>query len=111
VNIVYYRLKMYSKAGKLSYSKVAAVRLNKEGQVNVYPTIVNKGEPVNIVINSNGKYYYQVNMVSVSGQLVKKMEIKNTGTVQIPTANVASGTYIIQLNDGYNAYSYKVIIK
>ncbi len=111
VKNLYYRLKMYTKDGILTYSKVVTVRLNKTDQISVYPTIVNKGEPVNIAAGNNDNRIYQARIVAVTGQLIRQMEIKNTGIVQIATGNLSAGIYIIQLQDGNNAYSYKIIVK
>ncbi len=111
VKNVYYRLKQITVSGAVSYSNVKQVRLKKENRVDVFPTILKKGEPVNIGIENTDKGNYMVNIVAVTGQVISKTKITKTGITQLSTAGLASGAYILQLSDGNNAYAYKVIIQ
>lgn len=111
VKYVYYRLKEISLTGAVSYSEIEPVKLSKQAGIDVFPTIVKQGQPVTIGIENKDKTNYLLNIVSVTGQVINKMYIKNKGLVQVPTGNLHPGAYILQLFDNTNTYSFKIVVQ
>lgn len=108
---IYYRLKMLDKNNKVAYSKVAVVNAGGLQSMHVYPSIVNRGEPVNIVVAGNQPGALEWRLVSTSGQFIRKQTMGQGRAVQINTGNLAKGSYILQINGSEKTLAYKILIK
>ena len=92
---VFYRLKMIDRDGRYSYSSILPVYLNcKTVQMNVFPNPVQKG---NLYVSITGSNNIEASLISISGQVVSKMSLKN-GTNVLDVSNISNGMYILNAN-------------
>jgi hypothetical protein len=97
----YYRIKMIDVDGKYIYSPTRMVILNKNN-IFVYPNPFH--DQLNI-INSNNTTA-TVKLLDLTGKLLFQ-QANNLPTI-LHVAHVASGIYILQINDGVTIHSFKV---
>lgn len=106
---IYYRLKMLDNDESYAYSNILTFNLGKENDsyVKVYPTVVVKGENVNISFSQN---YITGNIVVLNsvGQVVKREQLPDSKSLSIGTGDLAMGTYFVKL---VNAHAYTDLAK
>ncbi len=94
---IYYRLKIIEPS-KTSYSKVISIT-NKGRQLSISSIYVD-GSNLNIKISSKKNESIDVNIINLSGMLVKKwkQQINTTSAVfSIPVSNLTAGEYILRI--------------
>jgi hypothetical protein len=102
----YYRLKMLDKDGAVSYSQVRLVVFSKnDKQINIYPNPAK--DLLNIENNLAGKHL-QISITDITGKKLLQWQKTNASLLQIPMANLSTGIYILQLNDGNTIINSKV---
>jgi hypothetical protein len=74
-NISFYRLKMVSTAGAISYSRIIPVQFNSSKGMALYPTVWQPGTPLNIINTNNEKL--NVRFFTESGQLLSTTTTKS----------------------------------
>jgi hypothetical protein len=91
----YYRLKMYDKDGKFTYSYVLLIKVSKDGKIEfvMYPNPV-KNQLVISPANINGKI--NINIYNQQGQKVVSKQITNAATA-ISVAHLPKGIYMVQM--------------
>lgn len=107
----YYRLKIVDLDGHFTYSKIVLVTFDNDVLFLVRPTIVSKGEAINIqsAVSSAGTVYNGY-LFNTTGQLAYSWKAQPGATFQIPTGNLSAGVYIIQLVSMDKTITQKVII-
>lgn len=100
----YYRLKQLDFDGKFDYSKVIAVKVEKEDlKVELSPNpFGNK-----ITIQSNNQIS-KVEIIDITGK-VKLVEIINGKTAEINTSEISNGIYFLRINDGETILTQRII--
>jgi hypothetical protein len=76
--VSYYRLKMISHNGDIKYSKIISVQYNNTDLVSLYPTIWQKGVPLNVTNPNNENL--TILFFNESGQVISKAST-NSGTI------------------------------
>lgn len=107
---IYYRVKVLNRLNKVAYSKIVSVRTQNSHFLSVYPTVLNKGEYINIEFPRNQSSSYEWRLVSANGKLIQRERIENNGPVQINTGGIGAGSYILQISSSSNTHIYKIII-
>ena len=74
-NISFYRLKMVSGTGAISYSRIIPVQFNSGKGLTLYPTVWQPGTPLNVVNANNEKL--NVRFFTESGQLLSTTTTKS----------------------------------
>ena len=100
----YYRLKIVDADGKFTYSPVRIVIMGSDA-VLVYPNPFHS--QLNIV-NSNGGAA-TVRLLDLTGKQLLQQTFEASTALNVN--NLASGVYIVQVNDGINVRSFKVYKK
>ncbi len=104
-----YRLRTTDQDGTVTISPVKLVRWNEAAVITVYPNPAS--ETINITTGNSTRDNWKIRILSMSGQeLVVKIVSKGTTTAAIPINNLKDGVYLVQVNDGVNEQTNKVII-
>jgi hypothetical protein len=100
----YYRLKQLDFDGKFEYSKVIAVKAEKEDlKVELSPNPFGN----RITIQSNNQIS-KVEIIDITGK-VKLVEIINGKTAEINTSEISNGIYFLRINDGETILTQRII--
>ncbi|MES1159541.1 MAG: FG-GAP-like repeat-containing protein, partial [Bacteroidota bacterium] len=106
--VIYYRLKIEDTAGKVTYSKVIAVRLT-----GFAPTLSVSPNPVNAYLTAivpNAAVPSQFQLTDMMGQITRSVKVAaNVTSVRIDVTNLTEGVYKLIWSDGVN-YSYQTIL-
>lgn len=107
---IYYRLKILDKNGKMALSKIVVVRTQYEQAVNVFPTLLSKGQWVNIITSGNTAVNYDWTLVSATGQRINKGTVKSNSSVRIETSGLKAGIYLVQVSSSSSAQVFKITV-
>jgi hypothetical protein len=100
----YYRLKQLDFDGKFEYSKVIAVKAEKEElKVELSPNPFGN----RITIQSNNQIS-KVEIIDITGK-VKLVETINGKTAEINTSEISNGIYFLRINDGETILTQRII--
>lgn len=113
-SVAYYRLKIVSANGQVSYSNVLAFRLNEtKQQFKMYPSVINDNATVNL--NAAKAEQTTVQVVDLSGRTVFSKNISlQQGDNNIAInglSNLHNGTYVAWIKAGDAIYSQKLMIQ
>ncbi len=109
----YYRIRSEDMDGKTHYTQVAKVNIgtNLPG-FEVYPTWV-IGRSLTVVLNGLSRGRYEVKLLSVNGQIIKRTVIQHNGgsaaeQMELP-ALLASGNYIVHIEGEGVSFRQKIV--
>ncbi len=116
-----YRIRIESKAGNISYSKIVKVTLGedrKDIQITMYPNPVRKEGKVNLQLTNLAEGSYLLRVYSEGGQSVyqRKVTISQSNTTQSETlslgSHLAQGSYQVHITNskGVTLFTDKLII-
>jgi hypothetical protein len=110
--INYYRLKQIDKDGKVTYSNVVSISLNKSdiNAFSIYPNPV--GNLLQLNINSTNKSTGNIVITDVSGRTIKNITLDLIKGYQSPSVNLTNlkpGNYQITLNWNNQSITQKLI--
>ena len=97
--VLYYRLKMVDKDGSFKYSNILSLTLSSKGDVlKVYPTIISKGEKVNVILPQSNLQKVNYTIIDIAGRMVQHgtLQVSNSITIQISN-KLNNGSYYIQI--------------
>jgi hypothetical protein len=97
-NLYFYRLKILSASGKLTYSRVVKINMIKHSNWKLYPTFIRNGETITFEGLPDG--FYEAQILSMSSLVLKK-ELKierGKGMLQLTISGGVPGIYVISLN-------------
>ena len=101
----YYRLKIFDRIGKTSYSGIVKVWVGKSTRVLVYPNpAVNE---LKINLSPTGSIY-QISIVNSNGQVVHQQSTKE-GMLAINIASLAKGTYFVKIIDNWQTIVHRFV--
>ena len=96
----YYRIGASSIDGKISYSQIINVRIEKENGINVYPNPA-IGNNFNLQMINQPAGVYEIKLINVFGQIFMTKSIKHTSlntTYSLrPEQNISKGIYQLQI--------------
>lgn len=110
--VSYYRLKMTSINGTVSYSNIIKFRSENGGeQFNVYPTVVNSSMTVAVKGSKTGAATFQ--LLDYSGRVVKQQNITvqegNNNVLVSGMGNINTGNYVVSVKTSDNqVYTQKI---
>jgi hypothetical protein len=99
----FYRLKMTSDAGKITYSNIATIMANGAGggiTLTLQPSVVNR--TAMLQINGGTKGNLNISIVESSGRIVSSQRMMSEGgsqSVMLPTEKLTAGIYTVIVND------------
>jgi endonuclease I len=106
---VYYRLKKVDKDGSFKYSEVVTLHIPLNTKFTVSPNPAN--QYVQLQLNSNVSGTVTIELKDITGKTVlQQQQQANGGTINLNTASVANGTYVIRLLYNGEQYVQKVLI-
>lgn len=98
----YYRIKAIDKDGSINYSAVRQVEINFNN-ILVYPNPF--GDYLNVVMNHLNPV--RLRLTDLSGRQLLQQNFNGTTTLHIN--NIARGVYLLQVIDGANTQTFKVV--
>lgn len=111
----YFRIKQIDNNGNNSFTPVFSTRFAANFDVEINPSLVNKGELSTIAINSDKKQPMEVSVYTVSGQLVSNNTFSLTegvNQVELPQANLVQGMYLVHLYiGGSKVHAQKIMVQ
>lgn len=106
--INYYQLKQVDYDGKTTFSDIKTVRINSDNDISLYPNPANLGQEIKVefseVLNYNAEIY------DITGRLVMSFN-GNDNHIQISTANLTKGNYILRIVEGEQVGVKRFIVK
>jgi hypothetical protein len=105
----FYRLKIVDNRGQWMYTPSVLYRVNKITAWFVNPSVISTGV-MNIFLNDPFDW---LQVVSINGTVMLKENLSGKmGRINVPiSADLAKGTYIVQLGDHYRTITQKVVIQ
>jgi hypothetical protein len=111
--VAYYRLKMTSINGTVSYSNMLTFRTNNNGSTpfKVFPSVVNSSVTVAVKGDKTGTASFQ--LLDYAGRVVKQQNITvqegNNNVMVNGLENIITGNYVVSLKTGDNqVYTQKI---
>ncbi|MEI2750909.1 MAG: T9SS type A sorting domain-containing protein [Ferruginibacter sp.] len=109
----YYRVKSVNIDGKTANSSIVKVSMTSilNQGITVYPNPV-KGKVASILMHGIPKGNYTINVLSVSGQLIKKISFNynsNTVSFLLDLENLLPGNYLIQMKNEQVTYTTRLL--
>jgi hypothetical protein len=96
--VVYYRIRQTDMNGKVHYSAIRTVRTEDQSACNIYAS---SKQTIVVDLNSEVKENLNVQVVSMSGQIVKRQNFNQASyRLTLNMANVTPGVYAVQVSDG-----------
>lgn len=105
----YYRLKMVDMDGQFKYSAVVVVTFDNAASIMVTPNLLNAGEMISVNIAGNNQSKYEVKLFDMSGKMISQQSTNSR--MQIATAGLRKGMYIVSVNNLTEAKSFKIMIQ
>jgi hypothetical protein len=112
-NVAYYRLKMVSVSGNVTYSNMLTFRSADDGSQSfkVYPSVVNSSVTVAVKGDQTGAATFQ--LLDYAGRVVKQQNITvqegNNNVMVSGLGNVTTGNYVVSLKTSDNqVYTQKI---
>jgi hypothetical protein len=108
----YYRLKQIDTDGEFEYSDVKSIEFAPEVSVNIYPTLVKKGEQITFEIKGVSNSDFTFIVTDIAGKLIEQGTVSRfSGNYFISTTNLSSGVYVVDLNNETQAFSQKILVE
>ena len=98
---IIFRIKQVEKDGTTQYSEQRIVDLKRSNvlQPHLYPN-PSTGGPVTLVLNSQKRYDWDVEILSAGGQLMQRYQLKNALLVRLNTRNeLQKGLYFVKVTN------------
>ncbi len=105
----YYRLKMVDMDGQFKYSAVVVVTFDNAASIMVTPNLLNAGEMISVNIAGNNQSKYEVKLFDMSGKLLSQQA--GNSRLQIATAGLRKGMYVVAVSNQTEAKSFKIMIQ
>ena len=112
---LYYRLKMVSMNGQVSYSNILVFRMDadKKQSFRMYPSLITDNATVNIAADKNEQTSLQ--LVDIGGRTVYQKKIallQGDNNVMVDGfSSIHQGTYVAVVKAGNNVYTEKIMIQ
>ncbi len=109
----WYRLRVMDEYNRIGFSNTVLIKNTKDA-VLVYPTIIGKGETVNLLFNNNISGNVELLLVNGNGTLVFRKTISASGSNNYPIvlSSLPTGVYILSvINKGETVVTQKIIAR
>lgn len=101
----FYRLRLVDLDGKFSYSKIIFIKSPEKYDFEVFPNPVTN----QISISNQNKSSLTINLFDSFGKQIIKPILSENREVTIPVNDLANGIYFLQIKDGTNLKTKKII--
>jgi hypothetical protein len=102
----------YNLVYKIDVSTSSVKQVGAPIKVKVSPTIVERGEMINVALPEIGANTGAINVVSTSGAVVFNQKVEaGTSQASIDTSSLQRGLYIVTIDNGKTRESTKIIIR
>ena len=106
---IYYRLKKVDNDGKFAYSAVFTLHIPLNTKFSVYPNPA--GNVLKLQLNNNSNEAATIIISDITGKIVLKQNARaNQGLINISTAHLGTGHYIVKMITSHAEYSQRVLI-
>ncbi len=105
----YYRLKMVDQDGQFKYSAVVVVTFENAASIMVTPNLLNAGEMISVNIAGNNQSKFDVKLFDMSGKMISQQA--GNSRMQIATAGLRKGMYIVAVSNQTEAKSFKIMVQ
>ena len=105
----YYRLKMVDQDGQFKYSAVVVVTFENAASIMVTPNLLNAGEMISVNIAGNNQSKFDVKLFDMSGKMISQQA--GNSRMQIATAGLRKGMYIVSVSNQFEAKSFRVMVQ
>ena len=113
--VVYYRLRIVDLDGKVSYSKIIALRLKgiANDQFSVYPNPFMDNLKISFYVSEDANAQYRIISFDGKEMIVRKVFLQKGTNIVVAKdlSRLASGNYILEINTGTEKYIKKIIKK
>ncbi|TAE48102.1 MAG: T9SS C-terminal target domain-containing protein [Bacteroidetes bacterium] len=108
---VYYRLKQVDIDGTFSYSSLVELKLPESGKatLSVYPNPARESATLRVPVSKTGTWTLRV--LSLAGQEMHREPIGEVDEFVLSVASLTPGTYIVQISDGRETLSQKLVVQ
>ncbi len=106
--INYYRLKQMDFDGNFEYSPIESVVFRKEGEITIYPTIVQS--ELQVELPEKAGETTTLKIFSMQGALLQTQQQDGTGKLTITLPELTAGQYMVEVVNG-NLSSRSIIFK
>ncbi len=104
----YYRLMQTDYDGGFSYSDVVSVKTGKGLSFNLYPTLIQGGQQLNLIVE--GEQSVSVEVMDGTGRLLNVLEFNGTGEVfNIPSDGMTEGVNFIRISTATESLTQRVV--
>lgn len=110
--VSYYRVKGIDKDGRYNYTAIASVRFGKQVALKFYPNPAQDQLQVSLNGGISGQYDFEI--ISASGQLVRKVKKDvqaGTQFIDLPVSSLSPGRYVIQVKNKLEIVATESFIK
>jgi Secretion system C-terminal sorting domain len=106
----YYRLKMIDIDGTFKYSPITMIHFDNTATFSIKPSLLSAGEAITVFISGNGQVKADVKLFDMSGKMIAQ---KNQvyGQVQLETASLKKGMYIINVSNGITTQTFRAVVQ
>jgi hypothetical protein len=102
----------YNLVYKIESSTSSVKQVGAPIKVKVFPTIVERGEMINVALPEIGANTGAINVVSTLGAVVFNQKVEaGTSQASIDTSSLQRGLYIVTIDNGKTRESTKIIIR
>jgi hypothetical protein len=108
--IVYYRLKQEDINGDFTYSKIISLNTNTVAvaDLKVYPVPVQHGQEVSIEVPYHSEWTYK--LFDITGKFAGEGPASGYDKITFNSLSLASGVYVIEVQEGNNVYHGKIVV-
>lgn len=110
-DVFYYRIKQVDKDGKIFYTEIASIRLNRNHEIKVSPNPFKNY--FNVHYTSNTNQVVTMNIISLDGKLIstKQVEVlRGNNTILFSELNyLQNGMYILQVHSNHQINTFKIL--
>ena len=107
----YYRLKQIDTDGKFEYSDVKSVEFAPEVSIDIYPSLVKKGERISFEIKGISSSDFTFSVTDIAGKLIEKGTVSRfSDNYYFSTTNLVSGVYVVDLKSETQTFSQKIVV-
>jgi len=100
-NILYYRIKAFSKDGSFTFSETRTIRLDLKGEISLYPNPAKKGFYLTIPYVTADQKKVKLFLVNGIGQVIEKKEITRLAATnyyyELKSPSIISGEHLLRI--------------
>jgi len=110
-NIAYYRLRSRDLDGKETFSRIVTLTATGSKQLTLLANPVRDNITLVSTALLNGTFNY--NITDMNGRPVQqgKFKLQNVSSYRLELNSITPGTYVLEVNDGHEKFTFKLIVQ